>query len=88
MIDPHVHCAECFREIPTTLKQAGGKTKDLQIHRGIQVAMVPTPEGLAPKPRPVPLCPTCAEVINKQAKAAASKILVPGQHGVPGGRSL
>ena len=78
-IDAHVHCGECFRQIETTVKIAGGKTKDAKIGSGTQFVVVPRPDGMNIVPRMVPLCPDCHETINKQAKAA-SKLIVPSMN--------
>lgn len=78
-LEPHIHCAECFRQIETKIKIAGGKTKDVQIHQGTQFAVVPGPDGVGILPRLVPLCVECHESIAKQEKAA-SKLIVPQMH--------
>ncbi len=85
MIDAHIHCAECFREIATQIKVAGGKTKDREIHQGVTWQMVASPQGLMPIQRPVPLCDACFETIQSlaEARAAASKLIVPTLKGVP-----
>ena len=85
MIDAHIHCAECFREIATQLKVAGGKTKDREIHVGMQMGLGMSAQGPAPVQRNVPLCDDCWEKIQKQEQAtrAASKLIVPGLGIVP-----
>lgn len=81
-VDAHVHCGECFHEIATTIKCAGGKTKYVEVALGTQFAVAPGPQGPSLIPRPVPVCPACHERIVKQEQAAASKLIVP-QVGAP-----
>jgi len=85
MIDAHIHCAECFREIATQLKVAGGKTKDREIKMGVQMTLGMTPQGPQAVQRGVPICDDCWDKIEKQEQAAraASKLIVPTLRGVP-----
>lgn len=77
MIEPHLHCGECGREIATKLKVAGGKTKDVEVHAGTQFVLVASPEGLVPTPKRVPVCDDCHALITAQAERAASKLILP-----------
>jgi uncharacterized protein YlaI len=80
MIDPHVHCAECHRAIATTIKVAGGKTKDAPLKGGTQPRVLPGPQGLMVVTVQVPLCDDCHERIAAQEAApviAAPKLILP-----------
>ena len=72
----HVHCAECFAAIPTTVTADDGVVTPAQIHLGQQGFIKPIPTG-PPEVgvRPVPLCDACADRI--QAQEAKSRLLVP-----------
>jgi hypothetical protein len=78
-LEPHIHCAECLSPIATKILCAGGKTKDVEIAEGTQLAVIPGPQGLGVVPRQVPLCPDCLKRLKKQEQeaAAASKLIVP-----------
>lgn len=82
MIDPHIHCSECFAAIPTKILCSGGKTKDAELNFMQQARVVPAGgQGqLAVIPVNVPLCDGCAERIKQQLQRqqAASKLVVPG----------
>ena len=78
-LTPHVHCAECGREIPTTIPVRGGKSEPAQIHAGQQLRLVMTPQGPAPVMASVPLCDACFERIEAAGKP--SRLVVPGRPG-------
>jgi copper chaperone CopZ len=81
MIEPHIHCAECYQAIATKIKCAGGKTKDAELHLMQQPRVAPAPGGkLAVLTVTVPLCQGCAERIEKalRDRERASKLIVPG----------
>ena len=78
MIDPHIHCASCFREIATKIKVAGGKTKDVDIATATTFEVLPGPGGIGVVPRQVPICDECRERAEKLQAQAASKLIVPG----------
>jgi hypothetical protein len=81
MIEPHIHCAECYQAMATKIKCAGGKTKDVEIHIMQRPRVVPAPDGrLAFLTVNVPLCQSCAERIEKafRDRERASKLIVPG----------
>ena len=78
MIEPHVHCAECFMAIPTEVVAKDGTKTDALIPAGQQAFVVPGPEGqIGVGMRQVPVCHECKERLNQAV--AASKLIVPGR---------
>lgn len=91
MIEPHIHCAECYAPVITKIHCAGGKTKDADVSWVQRPMVVPGPNGkLVILPTNVPLCDACAERITKavmrQAQERASKLIVPRLDVAPKGR--
>ena len=78
MIDPHIHCAECQHPIATTIKCAGGKTKDVAVKAATQAHIRPGPQGPIVVPLQVPLCDECyARLEAAEKTASASRLIVP-----------
>jgi hypothetical protein len=88
MIEEHVHCAQCRRQIATTIVAADGKRTPVEIKGGMQLQAVPKPDGsgITFVPVMVPLCESCNKTIDEEQKKARtlSKILVPGTGPGPG----
>lgn len=73
MMEEHVHCADCLRAIATKETRADGTVVDVEVAVGQMLTFTELGNGeIGARPRPVPLCPSCAARIKQQ-----SKLIVP-----------
>lgn len=78
MIEPHVHCGECFNAISLLPPEPedGVTYAQVKIHTGQQAFVVPGPNGTAGiGMREVPICDECAERLTQAARKP--KLVVP-----------
>jgi len=78
-LEPHIHCAECFRQILTEETDENGERVEVKVFGGTQFAVRPGPGGPQILPRPVPVCNDCHEKIERQ-ESPTSKLIIPRIH--------
>jgi hypothetical protein len=79
-VDEHIHCAECLKAVPLVQDASGLTPEEAQkvmLYEGIQLRVVPGPNGAQAQPMKVPLCYDCFTRVQAMEKSKAGKIIVP-----------